>query len=47
MIKRETLEPLSKDQIIDLFVEFSNKVEQTLHEMKEDIRVLKEENQRL
>jgi len=47
MIKRETLEPLSKDDIIDLFVEFSNKVEQTLNEMKEDIRVLKEENQRL
>lgn len=47
MIKRETLEPLSKDEIIDLFVEFGNKVEQTLNEMKEDIRVLKEENQRL
>jgi len=47
MIKRETLEPLSKDEIIDLFVDFSNKVEQTLNEMKEDIRVLKEENQRL
>ncbi len=46
MIKRETLEPLSKDQIIDFFVEFSNKVEQ-LNEMREDIRVLKEENQRL
>lgn len=47
MIKRETLEPLSKEQIIDLFVEFSNKVEKQLNELKEDIRVLKEENQRL
>ena len=41
MIKRETLEPLSKDEIIDHFVDFSNKVEQTLNEMKEDIRVLR------
>lgn len=47
MIKRETLEPLDKGQIIDLFVEFSNKVEKQLNELKEDIRVLKEENQRL
>ncbi|WP_066630776.1 IS66 family transposase [Labilibacter marinus] len=47
MIKRETLEPLNKDQIIDLFVEFSHKVEMQLNEMKEDIRVLKQENQRL
>ena len=47
MIKRETLEPLGKDQIIDLFVEFSNKKEEILQEMKENIRVLKEENQRL
>lgn len=47
MIKRETLEPLNKGQIIDLFVEFSSKLENTLNEMKEDIRILKEENQRL
>ena len=47
MIKRETLEPLSKDEIIDLFVEFASKVEKVIGEMQEDIRVLKEENQRL
>jgi len=47
MIKRETLEALSKDQIIDLFIEFSNKVEKRFDEVQEDIRVLKEENQRL
>ncbi len=47
MIKRETLELLRKDQIIELFVEFSSKVEKPLNEMQEDIRILKEENQGL
>jgi len=47
MIKRDSLEPLSKDEIIDLFVEFSNKVEKIICEMQEDIRILKEENRRL
>jgi transposase len=47
MIKREILEPLSKDDIINIFVEFTEKVEKQIEELKEDVRVLKEENQQL
>jgi hypothetical protein len=43
MIKRETIKPLSKDEIIDLFVVFSKLICET----QEDMRYLTEENQRL
>lgn len=47
MIKRETLEPLAKDDIISVFVEFSNRVEKQIEQLQEDIRELKEENRQL
>ena len=43
MIKRETLEPLEKEDIINLFVEYSRKVDHLIGEMQKEIHVLKEE----
>ncbi len=47
MIKRETLEPLEKEDIINIFVEFSNRIEQEMQLLRDDIRDLKEENRQL
>jgi transposase len=47
MIKREDLEPLEKEDIINLFVDFAEKVEKQIQQMQEDIRSSQEENRQL
>ncbi|MGQ1788540.1 IS66 family transposase [Saccharicrinis sp. GN24d3] len=47
MIKRETLEPLEKEDIINIFVEFSNRIEEEMQLLRDDIKELKEENRQL
>ncbi len=47
MIKRETLEPLEKEDIINIFVEFSNRIEKEMQLLRDDIKDLKEENRQL
>ncbi len=47
MIKRETLEPLKKEDIINLFVEFAEKVEKQIQQLQDDICSLQEENRQL
>jgi hypothetical protein len=47
MIKRETLEPIEKDDIINILVEFRQKIEKHIDQMREDIDLLKEENRQL
>lgn len=47
MIKRETLEPLAKEDIINIFVEFAEKMEKQILQKQDDILSLKEENRQL
>lgn len=47
MITRGVLEPLEKEEIINLFVEFAEKVEKQIQKMQEDICSLQEENRQL
>jgi len=47
MIKREILEPLNKESIINIFVEFSDRIEKEMQLLRDDIKDLKEENRQL
>ncbi len=44
---RKTLEPLEKEDIIDIFVEFSKRIDQEKQLLRDDIKDLKEENRQL
>lgn len=47
MIKREELQALSKEEIIDLFVAFAEKFEKQIQQLQDEVASLREENHQL